>query len=286
MAKLIIISGLSGSGKTIALNTLEDFGYYCIDNLPICLLQEFSKQIIEGSPRIYQKSAVGIDARNLPEEVSRFPKILEQLKQNSLQCEIIFLQSDTNVLLKRYSETRRKHPLSNNITPLEEAIELESQRLDPLLQEADLVINTTHSNVHQLRQLIREQVIKRAPEQLSLLFQSFGFKHGVPNDADFVFDVRYLPNPYWQLELRQLTGQDQATIDFLEQQAQVTEALTELKTFLSQWITRFRQNNRSYITIAIGCTGGQHRSVYICEQLQRYFKKHYPLVLVRHRELS
>ncbi len=285
--KLLIVSGLSGSGKSVALHTLEDIGYYCIDNLPVGLLCAFAEQFSpdqrSGSPDLV---AAGIDARNHPEQLQRFDAILKDLQKNDIETEIIFLQADDATLLKRFSETRRKHPLSGPDLSLADAIARERELLNPISQNASLFIDTSHTNVHQLRDLIRERVQTESGGELSLLFESFGFKHGVPGDADFVFDARCLPNPHWDPTLRPYTGKDQAVADYLEGHELVRRMFAEIRDFLLRWIPHFQADNRSYLTVAIGCTGGQHRSVYLTERLADSFRTELPNVAVRHRELS
>ena len=284
--KLSIISGLSGSGKSIALNALEDQGLYCIDNLPLALLPAFGAQMLKVPMERYQHAAVGIDARNLAEDFGRFPEILAELRGLGIACEIVFLDAQDDTLLKRFSETRRKHPLSRKSTPLVDAIRWERQFLEALARHADLHIDTTHTNVHQLRQLIQERVGGGADTTLSLLFQSFGYKHGVPPDADFVFDVRCLPNPHWDARLRAKSGLDPTVVQFLEQQTLVRKMEEAITQFLEGWIPHFEAEGRSYLTVAIGCTGGQHRSVYLVERLASHFLGTRTTVLTRHREIS
>jgi UPF0042 nucleotide-binding protein len=284
--KLSIISGLSGSGKSIALNALEDQGLYCIDNLPLALLAAFASQMLKAPLQRYRRAAVGIDARNLAEDFGRFPEIFAELRDLGMQCEIVFLDAQDDTLLKRFSETRRRHPLSSRATPLLEAIRWERQLLEPLAKQADLHIDTTHTNVHQLRQLIQERVGGEFDASLSLLFQSFGYKHGVPSDVDFVFDVRCLPNPHWDAKLRAQSGLDVAVVEFLEQQPVVREMFDNIRDFLERWIPNFEAERRTYLTVAVGCTGGQHRSVYLVERLASHFRSRHNKVLTRHRELS
>jgi UPF0042 nucleotide-binding protein len=284
--RMIIVSGLSGSGKTIALQTLEDLDYYCVDNLPIELLQAFAHQILTRRQRFFGTTAVGIDARNFLDELTEFPVLLEELRGSGLSVEILFLQADDEVLLKRYSETRRKHPLSVTGATLLEAIRQERRLLEPLIANADLIIDTSHSNVHELRRLVRERLHETPVGTLSILFESFGYKHGLPADADFAFDVRCLPNPYWEATLRPLSGRDAPVIAFLEQQPEVTRMVHDLRQFLETWIGCFEAGSRSYLTIAIGCTGGQHRSVYLTETLAQHFRQTRPNVMVRHRDLA
>ncbi len=283
--KLVIVSGLSGSGKSIALHVLEDLGYYCIDNLPVGMLPGLAEQLRQR-PGHADPVAVGIDARNLVDDLQRFPGILARLRQAGVDAEVLFLEAEDATLLKRFSETRRRHPLSSSDTPLAEAIVQERRLLEPVAGEARLHIDTTQTNVHQLRDLIRQRVAGTADGHLSLLFESFGFKHGVPVDADFVFDVRCIPNPHWVPELRSLTGRDQAVVDYLEAHPEARQMYENIRDFLDTWIPRFEADNRSYMTVAVGCTGGQHRSVYMVERLSAHFRQQRSGVLSRHRELS
>ncbi|HSG02259.1 MAG TPA: RNase adapter RapZ [Marinobacterium sp.] len=284
--RLVVISGRSGSGKTTALQALEDVGFYCIDNLPASLLPTLVEQMNVNSSGT-RKLAVGIDARNLYVDLVRFQEVVVRLRESQgLSFEIVFLDASEESLLKRYSATRRKHPLSTSEVVLEQAIELERQLLEPIASEADLQIDTTSLSLYQLRDTIKERVAQRAEQALALLFESFGFKHGVPLDVDFSFDVRILPNPYWHQELRQYTGQDQPVIDFLSAEPEVERMIADIRNFIENWIPGFKKNNRSYVTVGIGCTGGQHRSVFIAEQLAGYFKDVMDNVQVRHRELT
>ena len=282
--KLIIVSGLSGSGKSVALHTLEDLGYYCIDNLPAGLLSALALELRLAAKPV-ENIAIGIDARNLPQSLQQFNEILDQLKAQGISNEILFITCDQATLIKRFSETRRRHPLSNENVSLAEAVDLERQLLEPIARRADLFIDTSQTTIHQLRDLVHQRVERREESRLSLMFQSFGFKHGIPSDADFVFDVRCLPNPHWQPELRALTGRDEAVVQYLDSETQVTAMLENLSGFLDTWIPAFEADNRSYLTVAIGCTGGQHRSVYLAEKLARHFEGQYPNVTTRHREL-
>ncbi|KAF0190679.1 MAG: hypothetical protein FD165_2467 [Gammaproteobacteria bacterium] len=284
--KLLIVSGLSGSGKTIALQVLEDLEYYCVDNLPAALLPAFAVQINDTRKhRVYDNVAVGIDARNIPEELREFPKFLEDIRKLGLATEIIFLEADENTLLMRFSETRRKHPLSTKKIALVEAMQQERVLLQPIRACADLHIDTSFTNVHELRDLIRERVVRESSSPISLSFLSFGYKHGIPADADFVFDLRCLPNPHWVPQLRALTGADPPVKAFLDEQTPALEMYQQIRDFLDKWLPAFEAENRSYLTVAIGCTGGQHRSVYMAERLADHFRQRYENVLVRHREL-
>jgi UPF0042 nucleotide-binding protein len=283
--KLIIVSGLSGSGKTIALDTLEDCGYYCIDNLPVKLLEDFISHVMLVDKKTYAKTAIGIDARNQSESLANFSENLNMIRDKGINCEIIFMEAEEATLLKRYSETRRKHPLTDFNIPLKEALKIEKEMLLPVAKHANVMIDTSRTLYHQLRELIKDQVGERDFKHISLQFQSFGYKHGVPLDADFVFDARSLPNPYWIPELRGLTGKDQPVVDFLNEHSLVNEFYVDIINFLERWIPRFETEGRSYLTIAIGCTGGQHRSVFLVDALSRQFKSPALSVIVRHREL-
>ncbi len=283
--KLLIVSGLSGSGKSIVLDTLEDCGYYCIDNLPITLLPGFASQVMPADPLTYTKTAIGIDARNQSKSLLCFSEILSTIRSQGVDCEIIFLQAEEDILLKRYSETRRKHPLTNPQVALKEALGIEKEMLKTVLNHANIVMDTSRTTVQQLRALIKSHLEKDDKQHLSLQFQSFGFKHGVPLDVDFMFDVRCLPNPYWDATLRGFTGKDKPVIDFLNKSEDAQNLFQDICLFLEKWVERFDTDNRSYLTIGIGCTGGQHRSVYIVEMLVKYFSKGDLNVITRHREL-
>lgn len=284
--RLIIISGLSGSGKSVVLNTLEDAGFYCIDNLPVGLLEAFKDHLGEISDDDADHYAVGIDARNRLEALERLPTILQNINDTGIDCEILFLDARHETLIKRFKETRRRHPLGgpDTGTPLSEAIARESELLQALRERADLTIDTTHTSVHELRELVWQRLV-REPSTLSILVESFGYKHGSPTDADFVFDARCLPNPYWDPALRGLTGRDQAVCDYLAEHPDVQAFRDEVHGFLSRWIPCFQRENRSYLTIAIGCTGGQHRSVYLVEQLVTMLRADGSTITKRHREL-
>lgn len=283
--RLIIVSGLSGSGKSVALHTLEDDGFYCIDNLPSTLLPALVGGLSETPICQHDQIAVGIDARSEQMSLDHFPQMLRDLKNDQeIDIEILFLQTDTRQLIQRFSETRRKHPLSLDGTPLLKAIERERDLLSNVLVDADLVVDTTSLNLHQLRQIIQSQLLKNNPDRMSLQFQSFGFKHGIPANTDFIFDVRCLPNPHWQPNLRAFTGNDQPVIDFLQQHHKVEEMYQHIKDFLTHWVPVFQDENRAYLTVSIGCTGGRHRSVYICNRLHEYFTDKLDNVSKRHRE--
>jgi len=283
--RLIIVSGLSGSGKSVALHMLEDIDFYCVDNIPAALLKPFISHTVRGMGDTYPRTAVGLDARNRANEIETIPVLVGELRRSGINCEVLYLHAAEEVLLKRYAETRRKHPLVTGDVSLREAIASERKLLEPIITAADWVIDTSSMGVHALRELIRERVDRRSEGSLSLMFESFGYKHGIPGDADFVFDVRSLPNPYWEHALRSLTGRDSAVIEYLSSYASVRGMIADLIAFLEKRVGEFSQANRSYLTIAIGCTGGQHRSVYIAEQLAQHFRKEHPLVLTRHDSL-
>ena len=282
--RLVVISGRSGSGKTSALNVLEDVGFTCIDNLPVSLLPDLINKLRSENLRDDLNLAVGIDARNLVGDLSLIPEELELIKARGISVNVLFLQSRRSDLIRRYSETRRKHPLSSSTVSLKEAIDLEKDMLAPIAEIADRNIDTSGLSLHQLRDLIKSTVVPHDTEQMAILFESFGFKRGVPSDADFVFDVRCLPNPHWKLELRALTGNDPEVIEFLESQVDVASMLADIIGFLTRWIPKHQNNNRSYLTVAIGCTGGQHRSVYLANRLAEHFGEMYPLVQVVHKQ--
>jgi len=283
--KLVIVSGRSGSGKSTALHVLEDLGYYCIDNLPIGLLLDLGRQAAKGIDNRLDNIAVSIDARNLQSGIDSFPSFYDALKQHDIDIDIIFLDARGDILLKRFHATRRKHPLSDSTRSLPEAIEKERQLLDQISLEADLTIDTSTLTLYELRDLIKVRVSGRKSQELAILFQSFGFKHGVPRDSDYVFDVRCLPNPYWDTSLRVFTGLDQPVKEFLSAQPETGKMKQDIIQFLENWLHHFKDSNRSYMTISIGCTGGQHRSVYICDQIGHYFKQTFNNVQIRHKEL-
>jgi RNase adapter protein RapZ len=284
--RLIIVSGLSGSGKSVALHMLEDIDFYCVDNIPAALLKPFISHTVRGMGDTYPRTAVGLDARNRANEIETIPALVKELRRSGIECEVLYLHAAEEVLLKRYAETRRKHPLVTGEVDLRKAIALERKLLEPITIAADWVIDTSSMGVHALREIIRERVERRREGQLSLMFESFGYKHGIPGDADFVFDVRSLPNPHWETALRNLNGRDPAVIEYLAGFASVRSMVADLTAFLEKRVSEFLQANRSYLTIAIGCTGGRHRSVYIAEQLAEHFRKTHPQVLARHDSLQ
>ena len=283
--RIIILSGLSGSGKSVALHMLEDLGFYCIDNIPAAMLKPFISYTVRASESMYERTAIGLDARNTAGEIATVPQLIDELRRSGIQCEVVFLVSSEEELLRRFAETRRKHPMSRNNVGLREAMALERTLLDPIINAADLVIDTSKMGVHALRDIIHQRVEQRAAARLSLSFESFGFKHGIPGDADFVFDARSLPNPYWEPGLRNLTGRDPEVIHFLESQTNVATLIQDITRFLDGRIPEYQASNRGYLTVAIGCTGGQHRSVYIVDRLAAVFAARFPRVTVRHGSL-
>ncbi len=284
--QLIIVSGLSGSGKSVALHMLEDIDFYCVDNIPAALLKPFISHTVRVMGDTYPRTAVGLDARNRPNEIETIPALVGELRRSGINCEVLYLHASDEVLLKRYAETRRKHPLVAGGVSLREAIASERRLLEPITTAADLVIDTSHMGVHALREIIRQRVDLRPEGRLSVMFESFGYKHGIPGDADFVFDVRTLPNPYWEHGLRHLDGRDAQVIEFLSAHDEVRKLIADMIDFLQRRVSDFSRANRSYLTIAVGCTGGQHRSVYVAEKLAEHFRQSYPQVLTRHDSLQ
>jgi len=285
MIRLVVVSGLSGSGKSVALNMLEDLGWYCIDNIPAGLVQALVSHSLRTEEPIYRRLAVGLDARNRPDDLASIPTLVADLRRAGLRCEVLYFHAENEVLLRRYAETRRRHPLAGADRSLADAIAEERRLLHPLIDSAELVIDTSRMSVHELRDLIAKRVEPQAPGRLSILFESFGFKHGTPGDADFVFDARTLPNPYWEPALQPLTGRDSRVVAFLESSPRVERMVTDLIRFLESRLPEFEETHRVYLTIAIGCTGGQHRSVYLVERLAAHFRPKYPQLLVRHNAL-
>ena len=284
--KLVIVSGLSGSGKTVALHALEDEGFFCMDNLPVFMLIAFAQNLVDNPEETFSKTAIGIDARSEHEGFSGIAELMKKLENAGIDCQVVTLDAQDDVLIKRFSETRRKHPLTDDRTSLAQAIVHEREILQPLIQLSDLRIDTTTSNVHQLRKTVRSRVAQAGEKKISLQFESFGFKHGVPRDADFVFDVRCLPNPHWQKELRPFTGRDEAVANFLEKQGDSLRMFDDISRFVKDWIPSFQADGRAYLTIAIGCTGGQHRSVYLTEKLADHFVEQGITTIRSHRELG
>jgi UPF0042 nucleotide-binding protein len=281
--RLIIISGSSGSGKSTALHVLEDMGFICIDNLPASLLPNLVERINEDDEKQY---AVSIDARNSADDIASLPLLIQNTDVAALNYRVMFLDADDNVLLRRFSETRRRHPLSNQDTNLQAAITKEKALLKPIIDIADINIDTSDMGFHDLRDLVKRNIFAFYNSSTSILFQSFGFKYGLPRDADLVFDVRCLPNPHWDTSLRALTGNDEGVIKYLEKEPEVCDMYNDIRQFLERWLPSYDANNRSYMTICIGCTGGQHRSVYLCNILTEHFNKTLDDVQLSHRELN
>jgi len=283
--QLIIISGRSGSGKSTALHQLEDEGYYCIDNLPAGLLPALIEEVSRGEFDRFHGTAVCIDARNARQDLENFSEILASLP-DTVETRILFLDAQDSTLLRRFSETRRRHPVSSESMPLAEAIDKERQLLEHIYASASLALDTSQMTIYELRDTIRQRLLSDATSNMSILLQSFGFKRGVPADADLVFDVRMLPNPHWVEELRMKTGLDPEVQAFLEAQSLTAEFYRDVCHYLDNWLPRYRDSNRSYMTVSLGCTGGQHRSVYLADRLFRHYSEHYPAIQVRHRELQ
>jgi RNase adapter protein RapZ len=260
-------------------------GLYCIDNIPAALLKPFISHAVLSPESTYERAAVGIDARNTPAEIATVPQLIDELRRSGIECELIFLIASEAELLRRFAETRRKHPMSRDNVDLREAMVLERQLLDPIVNAADVVIDTSKMGVHALREVIHQRVEARAA-QLAITFESFGFKHGIPGDADFVFDARSLPNPYWEPSLRPLTGRDAEVIRFLEGHTNVAGLIADIAQFVRARIQEYQTSNRGYLTVAVGCTGGQHRSVYIVDRLVSTFSREFPNVTARHSSLQ
>lgn len=284
--RLILVSGLSGAGKTVALNMLEDVGFYCVDNLPAAMLHPFVGHALRAESEVFERVAIGIDARNSVAEIESVPRIVQELKRSGLRCELLMLLAGDEELLRRYAETKRRHPLSAQGRDLRHAIELERRRLEPIIDAADVIIDTSRLGVHGLRDVILQRIERRAQGELSITFESFGYKHGLPADADFVFDARTLPNPYWDPKLRPLTGLDAEVIRYLDAQPAVQQLFEDIASFVAARIPEHQSSNRRYLTIAVGCTGGQHRSVYLVERLVARFAGRYGNVLARHSSLQ
>ncbi|MBW3697464.1 RNase adapter RapZ [Vibrio sp. T187] len=283
--RLIVVSGQSGAGKSVALRVLEDLGYYCVDNLPVNLLGDFVSSIKDSN----QNVAVSIDIRNLPKEPTLVSDALDKLKaSNNIDVDVLFLDANKETLLKRYSETRRIHPLSLSAEKLslDQAIELEKTLLSPLIEQANLILDSSNQTLYELSEMVRLKIEGREKQELIMVFQSFGFKYGLPNDADYVFDVRFLPNPHWEPDLRPLTGLDAPIHSYLEQHQEVIELKHQIQSFVEQWLPMLEKNNRSYLTVAIGCTGGKHRSVYLTQKIGEYFAESGHQVQIRHASLE
>lgn len=284
--KILIISGRSGSGKTTALNLLEDEGFTCIDNLPVSLLSSLVDKVRRRDDSENTRLAVGIDARNIDSDLGSLPAIFNEITSVEGVIKVLYLDTSKDVLIRRFSETRRKHPLTDKDTGLNQAITEEDVILAPLAAIADVTIDTTHLNLHELRSAVKRELVGDQSDGIALTFTSFGFKFGVPIDADYIFDVRCLPNPYWHAELRDKSGRESDVEDFLKNSDEVQEMAKDIELFTRKWLPCFESNNRSYLNVAIGCTGGMHRSVYLAEELAKRLKPDRKNTLVRHRQLE
>lgn len=282
--QLLIVSGRSGSGKSSALNSLEDAGFCCMDNFPVSFLPDLFEKT--GNQSRNQKYAVSVDVRASEEDIALLPEALNKLNSRGINTEVLFLDADTPTLIRRFSETRRKHPLTNSTTDLQAALIRESEILAPLMNIADATINTSNLAPGMLADALGKRFLFEKGDELLMVVESFGFKKGVPMDADFVFDVRCLPNPYWQPKLRRYTGLDSEVRQYLEQQPEVARMVDSISLFLGDWIDAFKQGSRSYLTIGIGCTGGKHRSVYLADTVKKRLDKLHSQVIVRHRDLD
>ena len=279
--EIIIISGRSGAGKSVALRALEDTGYYCVDNIPLDLLPQLTDILSQSQSSV----AISLDIRNIPNSANTLEQTLNTL-QKYHQLKIIFLEADRGTLIRRYSDSRRLHPLSLKDLSLEAAIDEEYRYLEPLIQHANFIIDTTHLSTHTLAERLREFLRGNSDKELKIVVESFGFKYGIPLDADYVFDVRFLPNPHWDPTLRPMTGLDTPVAEFLNSHTQVNEFIYLTRNYIDTWLPMLEKNNRSYLTIAIGCTGGKHRSVYIAQQLGEYFQAKGKIVQIQHKSLE
>ncbi len=284
--RILIVSGLSGSGKSVALHMLEDLGFYCIDNIPAALLKSFISHTVRSPERTYERTAIGLDARNTAAEIASVPRLIDELKRSGIQIEVLFLVASEEELLRRFSETRRKHPMSRDNLDLREAMAREREILEPIVYAADLVIDTSRMGVHELREIVHQRLEQRSDGRLAITFESFGFKHGIPGDADFVFDARSIANPYWEPSLRKLTGRDADVVKFLESQEAAGRLIEDIARFIDARVPEYQANNRGYLTVAVGCTGGQHRSVYIVDRLAERFARQFANVTTRHSALA
>ncbi len=283
--QLIVVSGLSGAGKSVALHTLEDEGFVCVDNLPISMLVDLAKKMSADGDS-YGDVAVGIDARSEGDPLDQFESVLMQVNSLGVDTKVVFLDAQHNTLITRFSETRRKHPLSKNGAPLETALQTERALLGRVEQIADVGIDTTNLNLHQLREVIQKRVLGLNRKPLNVLLQSFGFKHGQPVGTDFMFDVRCLPNPYWSTQLRPMTGRDEPVANFLREHDLVEKMIDDICKFFLDWTPVFEAENRSYLTVSIGCTGGRHRSVFVVEEIQKRVKGKIDQISIKHREIG
>lgn len=281
---VVIVSGLSGAGKSTALKALEDMGYHCIDNLPVPLLDSFAQLLNSESGR-YQDVALGMDARAPAERLAQIPNFIGQLREAGVKCQLLYLDASDSELIRRFGKTRRSHPLAQGTGPLQSAIKAERATLKPLRQCADWTLDTSDTNVHQLAHETWKCI---GPDTagMTVVMQSFGFSHGIPDDIDFLFDLRSLPNPHWNEALRPLSGRDQAVAQWLQEEPSVDEMATDMSAFLQRWLPQLQSTHRSFVTIGLGCTGGQHRSVYMAERLAAELAETFPGMMIHHRELG
>ena len=283
--QLIVVSGRSGSGKTLALKTLEDAGFYCVDNLPTVLLRSLLECTLIESNSPYDKVVAAVDARNLNSDMAQIPPLLDDAITDGISVTVVFLDAEDSVLLQRFKETRRRHPLGSGDVDLRAAISREREFLQPLRERASVVIDTTALDVKQLRQRVME-LGELSGSVLNLQFLSFGFSRGTPIEADLMFDVRCLPNPHWERTLREMDGRDRPVAEFLNADASVERMFEDIRDYLQRWLPEFEKEDRNYLTVALGCTGGRHRSVYFAERLRDFFCERYPTARLRHRDLK
>jgi len=281
---LVLVTGLSGAGKSTALRALEDLGYNCVDNLPAALLREFAQHVSHGPPA-YSRVALGIDARSPEHDLADIPRWLDSLSGTGIACQMLFLEADSKAIIKRFSETRRRHPLTGDVHALPQAIRKESALLGGLRERADWVVDTSDTNIHQLRRQVWK-CIDADNESMTIVLESFAFKRGVPQDVDFIFDARILPNPHWVEALREFSGLDEPVRKWLENDPSVERMIGDVLGFLKAWLPEFRDSQRSYVTVGIGCTGGRHRSVYLVDRLAAGLGEEFGDVLIHHRELQ
>jgi UPF0042 nucleotide-binding protein len=282
--QLVLVTGLSGAGKSTALRALEDLGYNCVDNLPAALLPDFAAHIV-NAPGASARIALGVDARSPEQDLAGIPRWLDGLAASGIEYQMLFLEADTRAIIKRFSETRRRHPLTGDMNALPQAIRKESSLLDALRTRADWVIDTSDTNIHQLRRQVWKS-IDADDESMTIVLESFAFKRGVPQDVDFIFDARILPNPHWVEELREHSGLDEPVRKWLEKDGSVQRMIDDVLGFLRTWLPEFRDSQRSYVTVGIGCTGGRHRSVYLVDRLASGLGEDFGDVLIHHRELQ
>jgi UPF0042 nucleotide-binding protein len=281
---VVLVTGLSGGGKSTALRAIEDLGFYCVDNLPAALLPQFASQIKHGMDA-YSRVALGIDARSPEQDLREIPAWLDGLSGSGIACQMLFLDADSKSIIKRFSETRRRHPLTRDTRALPQAIERENDLLAVLRERADWVIDTSDTNIHQLRRQVWN-CIGSDNDSMTVVLESFAFKRGVPQDVDFIFDARILPNPHWVESLREYSGLDDPVRQWLDRDESVERMVTDVLRFLKTWLPEFRHSQRSYVTVGIGCTGGRHRSVYLVDRLAEGLGGEFGDVLIHHRELQ